>query len=447
MPGGTSTSRAPSFTRNASSTALTQVARTFLGLGLAVILARWLSEADRGIYAVVATLAFFGDQLSQLGMRMTVIYRMSQPGVARARAVGAALELTFGAFALLAVIALLFVDPLRERLLLGADPVLVYVALVIAGADLFSGFGDAVARGMNRFDLHNADVIAIASLTLVVTWLSLVVLQIGLLGTLLATAAARVGLLLLFGALTLRRSGAALSFDRQELGESLRFGAKGHLQVLLGRLHERVDVMLMAMLHVEPAQIAVYAVAVSVIDRLRVVPDSVSTALLPRLATMAPAQRGADTARVARGLAFWVSVSGLGLACVAPFLMPLVFGAPYAASALPLLVLLPATLMLAVRTTLSVYFVAVGRPGFNLRAQAAAVAVNVAVNLWAIPRFGILGAAFASVLSYSVEAGAALLAFKLSSGCSLRETLVVGRADVELFTLHLRRLRERLGGV
>src|SRR5262249_25542104 len=116
---------AMNFARNMSSTAATQVLRTFLGLGLQILLARWLSEADRGICAGLATLALFANQLSQLGMRYAVIYRMSLPGVVRARAVGAAFTWTVAAFALLLGLALVFLDPLRERLLLGAPAALV----------------------------------------------------------------------------------------------------------------------------------------------------------------------------------------------------------------------------------------------------------------------------------------------------------------------------------
>lgn len=434
------------FARNASSTALTQVVRTFLGLGLAVLLARWLSEPDRGLYAVVATLALFGDQLGQLGMRLTVIYRMSQRPESRARAVGAALALTSAAFALLALLALLFVDPLRERFLLGADPIFVYLALALAAADLFSGLWDAIARGIDRFDLRNADQMAIALVTLAATWLSLVVLESGLVGALLATAGARLALLLVFGALTLRRSGIDLALDPRELGESLRFGAQGHLQILLAKLHERVDVILMAALRVDPAQIAVYAVAVSVIDRLRVVPDSISAALLPKLATVTPAEMGPYTARVTRHLVFWVVASAIALAVAAPFAMPLLFGRGYAASVLPLFVLLPATAMLAVRTMVSNYFFAAGKPGFNAKVQALAVAVNVATNLWAIPRYGIVGAAFASLVSYSVEAIATLVAFRRATHCGVGETLLVARQDLEPYVGRIRRLRARLGG-
>jgi len=435
-----------SFARNASSTALTQVVRTFLGLGLAVLLARWLSEADRGIYAVVATLALFCDQLSQLGMRMAVIYRMSQRPESRPRAVGAALELTLVAFAVLALLAALSVDPLRERFLLGADRAFVYLALVLAAADLLSGLGDAIARGIDRFDLRNADQMAISLVTLAATWVSLVVFQSGLLGLLAAIAGARLATLLVFGALTLRRSGIDLALDPRELRESLRFGTKGHLQTLLTRLHERADVMLMAALRVDPAQIAVYAIAVGVIDRLQVVPDSISSALLPKLATLSPVEMGPYTARVTRHLVFWVALSGIALAAVAPFGVPLLFGPKYAASVLPLFVLLPATAMLAVRTVVSSYFVAVGKPGFNAKVQALALAVNVALNLWVIPRFGIVGAAFASLVSYAVEAIATVAAFRGATRCGVGETLVANRKDLAPYLGHVRRLRARLGG-
>jgi O-antigen/teichoic acid export membrane protein len=114
---------------------------------------------------------------------------------------------------------------------------------------------------------------------------------------------------------------------------------------------------------------------------------------------------------------------------------------------LPLFVLLPATAMLILRTMVSNYFIAMGRPGFNARVQAVSVSVNVAANLWAIPHFGILGAAFASLLSYSVEAAAMVLAFRRDAGCGLREMLVVGRKDLASYAGRVRQLRERLGGV
>ena len=49
------------FARNASSTALTQGVRGVFGLAAGILITRWLSEADRGLYAVIATLGVVGD--------------------------------------------------------------------------------------------------------------------------------------------------------------------------------------------------------------------------------------------------------------------------------------------------------------------------------------------------------------------------------------------------
>ncbi|HTO71538.1 MAG TPA: lipopolysaccharide biosynthesis protein [Myxococcota bacterium] len=434
------------FARNASSTALTQVVRGLFGFVFGVLIARWLSEADRGVFAVVATVGVFAEHLSHLGMRFTVIYRMTRPAGSRPRAVGAALEWTVLAFAVICALAWLFAAPLRERVLLGAEPLVLGLALALAAADLFSGLSDAVARGIDRFDLRNANQIAIPLVSLAAGAVALLGLGCGLVGTLVAVAAARLALLAGMGALTLRQSGLEWTLDGSELGESLRFGVKGWLQVLLAKVHERVDVVVMALLRLDPVQIAVYAIAVNVVDRLRVVPEAVSASLLPTLATMEPERTGEYTARVTRHTVVWVAASGAALALLAPLLLPFFYGERYAPAVAPFLVLLPATAMLTVRTMVSNYFIAVGRPGFNAWVQAGAVCANVAANLFAIPRWGIVGAAAASVLSYGVETVATVLAFRRAAQRSLRDTLVPSRGDLADYAGQARRLRERLGG-
>jgi len=431
------------FARNASSTALTQGVRGVFGLAAGILITRWLSEADRGLYAIIATLGVVGDQLGQVGMRFTVIYRMTRPGASRPRAVGAAVELTVTAFALIALFAFVFGDELRGQVLQGAAPVFLVLAVALAAADSFAGLSDAIARGIDRFDLRNANQLSIPIMTLVASALALLWLQTGVLGALVATAVGRWALLVLFFGLTLRNSGFEWTLDRRELRESLEFGWKGYLQTLLAKVHERADVVIMAALQLDPAQIAIYAVGVSVVDRLRVVPEAFSSALLPTLATMPPGETGSYTARVTRHLVFWVVLSGAALALAAPFLVPLLFGARYARSVVPLFILLPATGLLAVRSIVSNYFVAIGRPGFNAAVQAFAVAVNVALNFWAIPRFGIVGAAWTSVLSYSIEAGATVLAFERATSRGLRDTLVLQRRDLLDYAGRARRL---LGG-
>jgi O-antigen/teichoic acid export membrane protein len=64
-----------------------------------------------------------------------------------------------------------------------------------------------------------------------------------------------------------------------------------------------------------------------------------------------------------------------------------------------------------------------GYPRSVVLAQGAGLVINIAANLYLLPRYGIVGAAAASALSYSVSAGIIAAAFARRFAVSLRELL------------------------
>jgi O-antigen/teichoic acid export membrane protein len=418
------------FARNFRSLLSATIVTSVLGLALSVALARWLSETERGVYAVVMTMSIFVEFAAQLGQRASLIYRIGRAGVPRDVALGAALKLTLSALGVTLALCLAASAALRERVLAGAGMEFLVVALALGAVEAIAGLFEALARAIDRFELRNRALIATSLLSLAAVSLVLLALHGGALAALTALLAARAVVALWLIVASLRETGFTLRGSPGEVAASLRFGFPSYLQTLIGKLHERADVILLALLRVEPAQIAVYAVAVGVIDRLRVMPDAVGSALLPKLTVLPHDEAGAYTSRVVRNTLFWVCVTAIGLGLVAPLLLPLVFGRAYAASLVPLLILLPATVSLTVRRVLSNYFTASGWPGFNASVQAAAAVLNIAVNLWAIPRYGIAGAAFASLISYGFEGAATVIGFRSKSGQRVRDTLLPKPAEI-----------------
>jgi O-antigen/teichoic acid export membrane protein len=69
----------------------------------------------------------------------------------------------------------------------------------------------------------------------------------------------------------------------------------------------------------------------------------------------------------------------------------------------PLLVLLPGVVVLSSGSVVGSYVSGIGRPGISSTVAVIAVVVNIAANLVLIPRFGIIGAALASLISYSLS--------------------------------------------
>jgi O-antigen/teichoic acid export membrane protein len=102
----------------------------------------------------------------------------------------------------------------------------------------------------------------------------------------------------------------------------------------------------------------------------------------------------------------WIVTATLPLAllfvCYPESVVLLLFGAAYSPAA-PALAVLTAGLFVRALTGLDGDLVkAIDRPRVELWTAAVGVGVNVVVNLWAIPRFGILGAALGTAIGYGV---------------------------------------------
>jgi O-antigen/teichoic acid export membrane protein len=289
----------------------------------------------------------------------------------------------------------------------------------------------AASRALDRFDLSNAFGFLQSAGLLGALALALP----GLGGALDAALAANLAVLALlvigFGVRVGWLSGLELGFDPREAAACLAYGSSLYLQNLCIHLHERVDVFLLAALGVSARDIGLYAAAVSVVSPLRLVPGALGTALLPRLAGAPDAEAAEFTASVARQGTLGMIAIALGLVPAGMIGIPLLFGSDYADAVTPFLWLLPGMAALALSRVLSRYFAAVHRQRALLALRAAALVANVGLNLWLIPRFGIVGAALASLVSYGAEALAVAALFLLDSGRTAREAVALRASDLE----------------
>jgi O-antigen/teichoic acid export membrane protein len=155
----------------------------------------------------------------------------------------------------------------------------------------------------------------------------------------------------------------------------------------------------------------VYAVAVQVAELLWVLSAAVSVATYHRLA--------GDPAVAARlalhALRLGVALAGaaaLPLALAAGAVLPALLGPDYAASVLPLLLLLPGVVMYAGASALSAFHThALGRPQWAARVAALSLVLTVTIGVFTVPRWGAAGAAVATTLAFSAAMGLALHGF------------------------------------
>jgi O-antigen/teichoic acid export membrane protein len=196
---------------------------------------------------------------------------------------------------------------------------------------------------------------------------------------------------------------------------ALRIGSRNFLHILPDLLLLRIDVYLIQRLL--PAgrmerDLGIYQAGVRVAELLLMVPGTLNTVLFAKAA----AREEADLAQVTLRSAQLALLLGLiACACMALVGQPLlvaVYGARFAGSFLPALVVLLGCSALCFSGPLAgTLSGAGGYPRSVIYAQSAALGVNIAANLYLLPRYGIRGSAAASALAYGCSALLIAIAF------------------------------------
>jgi O-antigen/teichoic acid export membrane protein len=432
-----------SFLRNATGVLLTSVGESALGFATSIVLARWFSVEDRGLYAIAITFGTTLVVIARLGLPVSSIYRIRRIGSPPAEVASATLVLSALLTAAVMAIAWAF-QPALSHLLLDDGPRALFVAaLATVPSGILHKVLEGLARGLDRFTLANTYSLAANLLSMAAVVLVLAVGPGDVVTTLLAYAAARTAVALLFLVSVLRISGFALRARLDELLGSLSFAMKSYMQLLAGQLHERVDIILLASLLADTHAVAFYTIAVGMIDRLKLIPEAIASALFPSLSSLPHAEGARFTGYVARHTLLWVGLALAALGIVAPWILPLLYGEPYAASVAPFLILLPAMAFHSLYKVIARYFMAVDRQNVNIYTQGVALALNVGLNLWLIPSLGIVGAALSSLASYALESLLITAAFLWHSGLRAGAAFAPRRADFEIYRTRLRRVRAR----
>ncbi len=168
--------------------------------------------------------------------------------------------------------------------------------------------------------------------------------------------------------------------------------------LLLGQLD-----LLVAGFILEPAQIGIYSAAIRVASLVGFVPLSVTIVTSPQIAALHSQNDTARLQELARHIAhlsFWPS---LVFAAAIVFLASpilLLFGPEFGAARPALYILVAGQLFKAGMGAVGYFLDMTGHQAYNARAFAVTTVIGLLLNLIAVPRLGIAGAATANLLSW-----------------------------------------------
>lgn len=406
-----------------------QVAGLALGLGSGVIIARLLGPSAKGAITLYVMLTGALATAGNLGLGAANVYLVGSGRVAARTAWANSWWLSWTAGLGLSAAAF-FAAPLAGLALRKpADMSLLAVAL--AGLPLAILFDCQVnlLRGLQRVGRFNLAVllrhgVRLAALLVLVAWL-----EWGAAGALWAVNISLVLASAAAGYWLGRERAVSLMPSLNDFGRSLGYGLKALPGQMLQFLNYRLDLFILAAFW-DSGQVGLYATAVFAAELVWHIPNGVNAALFPAVSAKEDSRLAAElSSRAMRHSVFWSLMLAAVMAAAAGPAIDFLYGKDFAPSAAALrILLLGAVAMVPAKLALN-HLAGTGRPQYLSYAALLGLAMTVFLDLALIPRWGMMGAAWATSAAYLLVAGAGLYWMRRHGGAGLQESLFIRPED------------------
>ena len=405
-----------------------QIFGAVIGIVNGILLARLLGPAGKGDYYILILVPSTTMVLLQLGLPQAFMFY-----AARGRTVGLLLKafVVTALFALLGyLVVVVFLPILRGAVFheLALEQILfAFLALPLAlNATLTTG----IVMGRQAVRWY--------AIVNIVSPIATTVLLIVILGGLGPSVNGAIAVYLLGAsvqaagfAIGARRLTAAMAeAEPVSFRDLFRYGLPYYPGSLTQFFSYRVDVYLIAFLIAAPAEpLGYYSMAVGLAEMVFFFPNAVATLFFPHVAASAREDSDRQVAMVSRVTFLVTSVAAVA---VVPASMVMIWWLlpAFGPSIPPLLVLLPGVAALSVTKVVAGYVSGIGRPGVTSYVNIVAFVLNAVANLILIPRFGIIGASAASLISYTASSMALTVIAARLTGMPILDFWIPRLADV-----------------
>ena len=417
------------FTRRVAGVFGTRIVQFAVGIAIFYVLSALLGPAGIGVYATATLIPGTLYALATFGLPSSLTFHSG-----RGRDFGsvARIAIVMGLLASVWLVAgaWLLIPWLRTNLVQTVPDAYLRFILIAIPFQLTATLLGSVLYGRQIIRNYNLILIGQSGLMLLLDLLLVGVLHLEVFGALLAfvTSLAAAALLTYAEVWRARHREAAERGRPASYSEVLGYGVRLYPAVVTSFFNYRADVYLLNWLTDSQSLVGLYSRAVTLAEMVFYVPDSVSSIFFPRVASSEPQAAGRMVPDVCRMTLLITLLSAAAILPVAfvgiHLLLPRFVG-----SLAPMAVLLPAVIAISVAKVLAGYLTGLGHARWVSTAASVSVVVNVAANLFLIPRWGIVGAASASVLSYTLHAAILIVGSVRISGSPTAAFLLPRRAD------------------
>lgn len=381
-----------------------KILRLCVGLVVGAWVARYLGPAQFGLWSyVLAFTALFGT-FASLGLDSIVVRELVRSPEKSHEILGTAygLKLAGGGFTML--LTLLVISFLRPE-----DPLAVWLVALSSAGFIFQSFNIIdlyyQAHIQSKYTVCAANLsfvlVTIVKIALIVNKAPLIAFAcVGLSEIVLTSTFLLVTCF--FSGLNLRR----LSFKRNLALKLLTDSWPLIFSGLAVMIYMRIDQIMIGQM-LGDVQVGIFSAAVRISEVWYFIPVSIASSVFPVIIS----KKGQNEGLYQQSLQTLFDVMaflGLGASLIltfaSPYVMQWLYGASYAAAAKILSIHVWSGIFVSLGVASGSWLAAENLQSFSLYRTVAGGAVNVLLNLILIPKYGIIGAAYSTLISYGVAA-------------------------------------------
>jgi O-antigen/teichoic acid export membrane protein len=227
--------------------------------------------------------------------------------------------------------------------------------------------------------------------------------------------------------------------DKEVILSLVKLGIGYAFALLIMQLNYKVDILLLQKLSTLD-QVGYYSLGVAISDKLWQLPTAMGVVVLSRTANASDEtslnQSISSLLRVSFVVVF---VAAVILWLIIPYFLPLIFGEKFIPSIDVVRAMLPGIVIFVLPRILNSRFAGIGQPKILIAIFFPALLVNILLNLLWIPKYGGIGAAWASNVSYAIGAITLLVVYSVHMHVPLKEIFIFQRSDLDILNKFVRK--------
>ena len=408
------------------------LAVTISNLLIGIMLSRILGAAGFGIYSSIIVVPIIVIGFTQFGIRRSTIYHIGHKILPEENIISALFLLLLWTSALSIIIcgiAFFFYGTQNY------DPLIIGIVLLTIPLLLANIFAGGIFLG--KEDIRNANVVNASPtvLTLLFTVLFVWAVPMSVLGAFIAIGLANlISFIFVFRKLLLK-SMVKINWKYQEpmMKSMIKLGLVNAIAIFVMQLNYRMDILMLNQLS-SFEQVGYYSLATQIAEQLWHIPFAIEMIILSRSANTTDNQfLHQKVASIFRVSLIFGLISSAILFFIAPFIIPLIFGKEFIPTVTMIRTILPGILILVGFRILNSRLIGMGKPQVAIYTFVPALLINFILNLILLPRYGGLGAAWATNVSYAVGSIAFLFVYARITKMSARQIFTFRKSDFYFF--------------